>query len=73
MEDLMVLMLPMIETPGEATGSMGNDTPLAVLSSKPRLLFDYFKQIFAQVSNPAIDSFPGRTGDVPHQPVGPNA
>ena len=56
MEDLMVLMLPMIETAGEATGSMGNDTPLAVLSSKPRLLFDYFKQIFAQVSNPAIDS-----------------
>ena len=56
MEDLMVLMLPMIETAVEATGSMGNDAPLAVLSSKPRLLFDYFKQIFAQVSNPAIDS-----------------
>ena len=40
----------------EAVGSMGNDTPLAVLSSKPRLLYDYFKQLFAQVTNPAIDS-----------------
>ncbi len=39
----------------EAIGSMGNDTPLAVLSNKPRLLYDYFKQLFAQVTNPPID------------------
>ena len=40
----------------EASGSMGDDTPLAVLSDKPRLLYDYFKQIFAQVSNPPVDA-----------------
>jgi hypothetical protein len=39
----------------EAVGSMGNDTPLAVLSSGPQLLYDYFKQLFAQVTNPPID------------------
>ena len=39
----------------EAVGSMGNDTPLAVLSNKPQLLYDYFKQLFAQVTNPPID------------------
>ena len=55
-EDLKVLLLPMAEEGSEAIGSMGNDTPLAVLSSRPRMLYDYFKQIFAQVSNPAIDS-----------------
>ena len=40
----------------EATGSMGNDSPLAGLSQKPQILFNYFKQLFAQVTNPAIDS-----------------
>ena len=40
----------------EATGSMGTDTPLAVLSQRPQLLFNYFKQLFAQVTNPPIDS-----------------
>jgi hypothetical protein len=39
----------------EATGSMGNDAALAVLSNRPRLLYDYFKQLFAQVTNPPID------------------
>jgi hypothetical protein len=39
----------------EPVGSMGNDTPLAVLSDKPKLLFNYFKQLFAQVTNPPID------------------
>ena len=39
----------------EALGSMGNDTPLACLSSHPQLVFDYFKQLFAQVTNPPID------------------
>jgi glutamate synthase (NADPH) large chain len=55
-EDLKFLIAPMIDNAMEATGSMGNDTPLAVLSQKPQLLFNYFKQLFAQVTNPAIDS-----------------
>lgn len=55
-EDLKFVIGPMIATATEATGSMGNDTPLAVLSQKPQLLFNYFKQLFAQVTNPAIDS-----------------
>ena len=55
-EDLNILLTPMVTGGVEATGSMGNDTPLAVLSDKPRLLYDYFKQIFAQVSNPPVDA-----------------
>ncbi|MBT3184210.1 MAG: glutamate synthase large subunit [Nitrospina sp.] len=55
-EDIKFIIAPMIGTAQEATGSMGNDTPLAVLSQKPQLLFHYFKQLFAQVTNPAIDS-----------------
>ena len=55
-EDIKFIMAPMIGTAQEATGSMGNDTPLAILSQKPQLLFHYFKQLFAQVTNPAIDS-----------------
>ena len=47
---------PMVENEQEALGSMGNDTPLACLSDKPRLVYDYFKQLFAQVTNPPIDS-----------------
>ncbi len=54
-EDLNVILRPMAETGGEPVGSMGNDTPLAVLSDQPKLLFSYFKQLFAQVTNPAID------------------
>ncbi|MBT5028574.1 MAG: glutamate synthase large subunit [Nitrospinaceae bacterium] len=55
-EDLKFIIAPMAGTATEATGSMGNDTPLAVLSQKPQNLFSYFKQLFAQVTNPAIDS-----------------
>jgi glutamate synthase (NADPH) large chain len=55
-EDQRLLMAPMARDGVEAVGSMGNDTPLAALSQKPRLLFDYFKQLFAQVTNPPIDS-----------------
>jgi len=55
-EDLNLLLTPMVSDGAEASGSMGNDTPLAVLSEKPRLLYDYFKQIFAQVSNPPVDA-----------------
>ena len=54
-EDLKILIKPMAATGIEATGSMGADTPLSVLSYKPQLLFTYFKQLFAQVTNPPID------------------
>ncbi len=55
-EHLRLILAPMGATGKEPLGSMGNDTPLAVLSDKPRLLYDYFKQLFAQVTNPPIDS-----------------
>jgi glutamate synthase (NADPH/NADH) large chain len=55
LEDLRILMAPMAVNAQEAVGSMGNDTPLAVLSDRPQLLFNYFKQLFAQVTNPPID------------------
>ena len=55
-EDLRILMAPMAKDGVEAVGSMGNDTPLAALSQRSRLLYDYFKQLFAQVTNPPIDS-----------------
>ncbi|MCH6579930.1 MAG: glutamate synthase subunit alpha, partial [Nitrospinae bacterium] len=55
-EDLKIVMAPMISAGQEATGSMGNDTPLAVRSEKPQMLFNYFKQLFAQVSNPPLDA-----------------
>jgi glutamate synthase (ferredoxin) len=54
-EDQRILMTPMARDGVEAVGSMGNDTPLAALSKKSRLLYDYFKQLFAQVTNPPID------------------
>jgi glutamate synthase (ferredoxin) len=54
-EDERVVLTPMARDGVEAVGSMGNDTPLAVLSNRPRLLYDYFKQLFAQVTNPPID------------------
>ncbi len=54
-EDQRIILMPMGKDGVEAVGSMGNDTPLAALSSRPRLLFDYFKQLFAQVTNPPID------------------
>ena len=54
-EDLSFLMLPMAATGAEAVGSMGTDTPLAALSGRSKLLYQYFKQNFAQVTNPAID------------------
>jgi len=55
-EDERVLLLPMARDGVEAIGSMGTDTPLAVLSDQPQLLYNYFKQLFAQVTNPPIDS-----------------
>ncbi len=55
-EELRILLTPMARTGGEALGSMGTDTPIAVLSDRPRLLFDYFIQLFAQVTNPPLDA-----------------
>ena len=55
-EDLKMLMYPMAATGAEAVGSMGADTPLACLSDKPQPLFHYFKQLFAQVTNPPLDA-----------------
>ena len=54
-EDVRILITPMASNGEEAIGSMGIDTPLACLSDKPQLLFNYFKQLFAQVTNPPID------------------
>ena len=54
-EEVDMIIKPMLKDGAEAVGSMGDDTPLAVLSAKPRLLYTYFKQLFAQVTNPPID------------------
>ena len=54
-ETLSMLLAPMVLQSKEAMGSMGNDAALAVLSDKPRMIYDYFKQLFAQVTNPPID------------------
>ncbi|MEI7428928.1 MAG: glutamate synthase central domain-containing protein, partial [Betaproteobacteria bacterium] len=54
-EDIKFILEPMAKTGEEATGSMGNDSPMAVLSSKNKPLFNYFRQLFAQVTNPPID------------------
>lgn len=55
-EEIRMILKPMAETGAEPIGSMGNDTPLAVLSKKPQLIYNYFKQLFAQVTNPPIDA-----------------
>ena len=56
LEDLKVIIVPMATDGAEPIGSMGNDTPLAVLSDRPQLLANYFKQLFAQVTNPPLDA-----------------
>jgi glutamate synthase (ferredoxin) len=55
-EDLRLILAPMVTSGVDPVGSMGNDTPLAVLSQKSMLLYEYFKQLFAQVTNPPIDA-----------------
>jgi glutamate synthase (NADPH/NADH) large chain len=55
-EELRVILSPMARTGAEPIGSMGTDTPVAVLSDRPRLVFDYFTQMFAQVTNPPLDA-----------------
>ncbi|WP_121842173.1 glutamate synthase large subunit [Streptomyces sp. S5] len=55
-EELRVILAPMAKAGAEPIGSMGTDTPIAALSKRPRLLFDYFTQLFAQVTNPPLDA-----------------
>src|ERR1700722_351386 len=55
-EELRVILAPMARAGAEPIGSMGTDTPVAVLSDRPRLVFDYFTQLFAQVTNPPLDA-----------------
>ncbi|MFT5577770.1 MAG: glutamate synthase (NADPH/NADH) large chain [Paraglaciecola psychrophila] len=56
METMQYMLLPLVTEQRDPVGSMGNDSALACLSDKPRMIYDYFKQLFAQVTNPAIDS-----------------
>ncbi len=72
-ETLEMLLYPMGVGGKEALGSMGNDAPLAVMSDKPRLVFDYFKQLFAQVTNPPIDPIREEMVMSLRCPVGPEA
>src|SRR5690606_28960737 len=55
-ETMEFMLIPMVQQKRDPLGAMGNDSALACLSDKPRMLYDYFKQLFAQVTNPAIDS-----------------
>src|SRR5438874_2741044 len=55
-EELKLLLAPMAIDGNEAIGSMGSDTPIAVLSERPQLLYNYFKQLFAQITNPPVDA-----------------
>ena len=55
-EEIRMIITPMAKNGAEPLGSMGTDTPIAALSTKPRLLFDYFAQLFAQVTNPPLDA-----------------
>ncbi len=72
-EELKIILTPMAATGGEALGSMGTDTPLAVLSERPRLLFDYFTQLFAQVTNPPLDAIREEVVTAVSSSVGPEA
>ena len=53
-ESLEMLLLPMAKDGTQSLGSMGNDAPLSVMSNRPKIIFEYFKQMFAQVTNPHI-------------------
>eukprot|EP00108_Taenia_solium_P010576 TsM_000015400 transcript=TsM_000015400 gene=TsM_000015400 len=72
-ENLSMLLLPMLINQKEALGSMGNDVPLACLSEYDPLIYDYFKQLFAQVTNPPIDPFRERIVMSLACPIGPEA
>src|SRR3989454_706677 len=70
-EDLRILLLPMAKNGEEPVGSMGTDTALAVLSDRPRPLYDYFKQLFAQVTNPPLDQIREELVTAMESTVGP--
>ncbi|MFD8482476.1 glutamate synthase large subunit [Kitasatospora sp. NPDC059673] len=70
-EELRVVLAPMAKTGAEALGSMGTDSPIAALSEKPRLLFDYFTQLFAQVTNPPLDAIREELVTSLHSNLGP--
>ncbi|XP_022899925.2 uncharacterized protein [Onthophagus taurus] len=72
-EGIQMLLLPMINNKKEALGSMGNDAPLACLSQFQPLLYDYFKQLFAQVTNPPIDPFREKVVMSLQCPIGPES
>ncbi|OBI53680.1 glutamate synthase subunit alpha [Mycobacterium kyorinense] len=70
-EELNLLVAPMVRTGAEPLGSMGTDTPVAVLSERPRMLFDYFQQLFAQVTNPPLDAIREEVVTSLHGALGP--
>ena len=72
-EELRILVAPMARTGIEPIGSMGTDTPIAVLSKRPRLLFDYFSQLFAQVTNPPLDAIREELVTSTKAKIGPEA
>ncbi len=72
-EELRVILSPMGNTGGEPLGSMGTDSPIAALSEKPRLLFDYFAQLFAQVTNPPLDAIREELVTSLYGSIGPEA
>ncbi len=72
-EELKVIVAPMATKANEPLGSMGTDTPIAVLSERPRLLFDYFSQLFAQVTNPPLDAIREEVVTSVSSTVGPEA
>nr|WP_231391847.1 glutamate synthase large subunit [Arthrobacter sp. 35W] len=71
-EELKILLGPMASTGAEPLGAMGSDTPIAVLSKRPRLLFDYFVQSFAQVTNPPLDAIREELVTSLNTTIGPN-
>ncbi|MFF5936268.1 glutamate synthase large subunit [Streptomyces sp. NPDC012508] len=70
-EELRIILAPMARTGGEPLGSMGTDSPIAALSERPRLLFDYFTQLFAQVTNPPLDAIREELVTSLHSSLGP--
>ncbi len=70
-EELRVLLAPMARAGAEPIGSMGTDSPIAALSARPRLLFDYFTQLFAQVTNPPLDAIREELVTSLHSSLGP--
>ena len=72
-EELKIIIAPMAKSGAEPIGSMGTDTPIAVLSDRPRLLFDYFQQLFAQVTNPPLDAIREEVVTSVGSTVGPEA